>query len=53
MAGIVLLAVALVVATWGIVRLVFGTPEATVVAASAVAAFVIVWVLLPVSVGRR
>ena len=45
--GIVLLAVALVAATWCIIRLVFGTPEATVVAASAVVVFVVVWVLLP------
>ena len=50
--GIVLLAVALVAATWCIIRLVFGTPEATVVAASAVVVFVVVWVLLPLSVGR-
>jgi len=52
MVGMVLLALALVVATWGIVRLVFGTPEATIVAASAVGAFVLVWVLLPVTVGH-
>src|SRR5262245_15152855 len=50
--GMVLLAGALVAATWGIVRLVFGTPEATIVAAAAVGAFVIVWVLLPVSAGH-
>jgi MFS family permease len=52
MVGIALLAVALVVATWGIVRLVFGTSEATVVAVSAVVVIVTVWVLLPVRVGR-
>ena len=37
---------------WCIMRLVFGTPAATVVAAVAVGAFVGVWVVLPISVGR-
>ena len=51
--GFVLLAVALTAATWCITRLVFGTTEATIlVAAAAVAAFVVVWVVLPLSVGR-
>ena len=51
-AGIVLLALALTAATWCITRLVFGTTAATVVAVCAVAAFVVVWVVLPLSVGR-
>jgi MFS family permease len=53
MVGMVLLALALVAATWCIVRLVFGTTEATVAAATAVAVFGVVWVLLPLSVGRK
>jgi len=51
--GIFLLAVALTSATWCVTRLVFGTPEATIVTATAVAAFVIGWVLLPITAGRR
>jgi hypothetical protein len=50
--GMVLLALALVAATWCIVRFLFGTAEATVVAAVAIALFGAVWVLLPLSVGR-
>jgi hypothetical protein len=52
MVGMVLLALALVAATWCIIRLVFGTPEATIVAASAVVVFALVWVALPLGVGR-
>jgi hypothetical protein len=56
-AGFVLLAVALVVATWCITRLVFSTTAAWVVSGVALALFVAVWVVLPVSVagpaGRR
>jgi hypothetical protein len=48
----VFLSVALTAATWCITRLVFGTTTATVVAAVAVCAFVAVWILLPLSVGR-
>jgi MFS family permease len=50
--GVVLLAVALTAATWCITRLVFGTTTATLVAAGAAAAFLLVWVALPVTVGR-
>ncbi len=50
--GMVLLAVALTTASWCITRLVFGTAAATVVAVCAVTAFVGVWVVLPLSVGR-
>jgi MFS family permease len=50
--GFVFLSVALTAATWCITRLVFGTTVATVVAAVAVCAFVAVWILLPLSVGR-
>jgi MFS family permease len=51
--GYVLLAVALTAALWCIVRLVFGATEAAILAAAAVAAFGVVWIVLPVSVGRR
>ena len=50
--GYVLLAVALTAALWCIIRLVFGATEATIVAAAGVATFALVWVVLPVSVGR-
>ncbi len=50
--GFILLAVALTAATWCITRLVFGTPTASVVAAIAIGAFVVVWVALPITVGR-
>ena len=50
--GMILLAVALTAATWCITRLVFGTPAASVVAGIAVGAFVLVWVLVPLIVGR-
>ncbi len=50
--GYVLLAVALTAALWCIVRLVFGTTEANILAAAAVAVFCLVWIALPVSVGR-
>ena len=50
--GFILLAVALTAATWCITRLVFGTTEAMVIAVCAVVAFVVVWVVLPLSVGR-
>jgi MFS family permease len=50
--GFVLLAVALTAATWCITRLVFGSTEAMAVAVCAMAAFVVVWVVLPLSVGR-
>jgi hypothetical protein len=52
MVGMALLALALVAAMWCIVRFLFGTTEATIVAAVAVAVFGAVWVLLPLSVGR-
>jgi MFS family permease len=51
--GFILVAVALTAATWCITRLVFGTPAASVVAAAAVGAFAVVWVLLPLTVGGR
>jgi MFS family permease len=51
-AGFILLAISLTAATWCITRLVFGATAATVVALCAVAAFVMVWVVLPLSVGR-
>ena len=50
--GFILLAVALTAATWCITRLVFGTPTASVLAAFAIGAFVVVWVVLPITVGR-
>jgi hypothetical protein len=50
--GILLLAVSLTSAMWCIVRFVFGTPEATVVAGGALLTFAAVWVALPVAVGR-
>ena len=50
--GYVLLAVALTTALWCIVRMVFGTTEATILAAAAVAGFGLVWIVLPLSVGR-
>ena len=51
--GIILLAVALTSALWCITRLVFGTTEANVIAGAAIAVFAIVWVALPVAVGRQ
>jgi MFS family permease len=51
-AGVVLLAVSLTFASWTITRLVFGTFEATIVAIAALGAFVALWVILPVAVGR-
>jgi hypothetical protein len=51
--GMILLALALTAASWCITRLVFGTAAGTVVAICAVIAFVGIWVILPLSVGRR
>jgi hypothetical protein len=51
--GMILLALALTAASWCITRLVFGTFEATVVSIGAVVAFVGIWVILPLSVGRK
>ena len=51
-AGIVLLAISLTSATWCITRLVFGTTSATIVSPAAIAVFAVVWVVLPLSVGR-
>jgi MFS family permease len=51
--GVVLLAVSLTAATWCITRLVFGTTAASLVAAGAIAAFLLVWVALPITVGRQ
>jgi hypothetical protein len=51
--GMIALALALTAATWCITRLVFGTVAGTVVAVCAVIAFVGIWVILPLSVGRR
>jgi hypothetical protein len=51
--GMILLALALTAASWCITRLVFGTVAATVVAVGAVITFVGIWVILPLSVGRR
>ena len=50
--GVLLLALALTSASWCIVRLVFSTALATVVAAIAVASFVALWVVLPLAAGR-
>jgi hypothetical protein len=50
-AGFVLLAVALVAATWCVTRLVFSTAVAWVVSVLALVLFVAVWVILPVSAG--
>jgi hypothetical protein len=50
--GYILLAVALTAATWCVTRLVFGTPVATMVSVAAIGGFVVVWVLLPITVGR-
>jgi hypothetical protein len=51
--GMILLALSLTAASWCITRLVFGTEAAMVVAICAVVAFVGIWVILPLSVGRR
>jgi hypothetical protein len=51
--GMILLALALTTASWCITRLVFGTVEATVISIGAVIAFVAIWVILPLIVGRR
>jgi hypothetical protein len=50
--GVGLLAVSLSAAAWCIVRLVYGTAQANVVVAVAVASFVGIWILLPLAVGR-
>jgi hypothetical protein len=50
--GVGLLAVALTASAWCIVRLVYGTGLANVVAAVAVASFVGVWLALPRAVGH-
>jgi hypothetical protein len=50
--GVGLLAVALSASAWCIVRLVYGTALANVVAAAAVASFVGIWVVLPLAVAR-
>jgi len=52
LAGVVLLAVSLTTALWCIVRMVFGTAEATVLAIAAAATFVGLWVVLPRAVGK-
>lgn len=52
-AGVILLAVSLTSATWTITRLVFGTAEATLVAIAALAAFVALWLIIPLAVGQR
>jgi hypothetical protein len=51
--GMILLALSLTAASWCITRLVFGTGAAMVVALCAIVAFVGIWVILPLSVGRR
>jgi MFS family permease len=51
--GIVLLAVALTAAMWCITRLVFGTTEANVIAGAAMGVFALVWIVLPIGVGRQ
>jgi hypothetical protein len=50
-AGFVLLAVALIMATWCVTRLVFSTTTAWIVAGVALALFVAVWVILPILAG--
>ena len=50
--GVVLLALALTSAAWCIVRLVYGTALANVVAVAAVVMFVGIWIVLPLAVGR-
>jgi len=52
LAGVVLLAVSLTTALWCIVRMVFGTAEATILAIAAAATFVGLWVVLPRAVGK-
>jgi Na+/melibiose symporter-like transporter len=52
LSGVALLAVALTSAAWCIVRLVYGTALANVVAVAAVMMFVGIWVVLPLAVGR-
>jgi len=52
MAGVVLIAVSLTSASWCIVRLVFGTAAASIVAAAAVITFVGLWLVLPRTVGK-
>lgn len=52
LAGVVLLAASLTSALWCIVRLVFGSTEAFVVAGAAVAAFAGLWLVLPLAVGK-
>jgi hypothetical protein len=52
LSGVALLALALTSAAWCIVRLVYGTALANVVAATAVVMFVGIWVILPLVVGR-
>ena len=49
--GVGLLSVALTASAWCIVRLVYGTALANVVAAVAVASFIGIWVVLPLAVG--
>lgn len=50
--GVSLLALALTAALWSVVRLVFSTPLATVVAATAAVAFALCWIAVPLSVRR-
>jgi len=52
LSGVALLALALTSAAWCIVRLVYSTALAHVVAVAAVVMFVGVWVILPLAVGR-
>src|SRR5688500_13222665 len=52
LAGVALLAVALTSAAWCLVRLVYGTALAHVVATVAVVMFIVLWVVLPLAVGR-
>ena len=52
LAGVALLALALTSAAWCIVRLVYGTALAHVVAIIAVVMFVALWIVLPRAVGR-
>lgn len=52
MAGVVLIAVSLTSASWCIVRMVFGTAAASIVAAAALVTFVGLWLVLPLAVGR-
>jgi hypothetical protein len=53
LAGLVLLALSLTSAAWCIVRVVYDTTEATVVAVVAIALFVALWVALPLAYGRQ